>query len=143
MSPMIRFRELRERAGLSHEKAAEQMGISSAAVWAIESFEDDLPGCYSPNDLRKFCGVLGCQSRELFDVETTEPPVSAEALVDLIHEQCRSRGITLEQFEDVVGWRLGAMMEPPELLLKDMSIDGLQALCQELGIHWHRLIVGL
>ena len=28
-------------------------------------------------------------------------------------------------------------------LLEDMSLDGLQWLCRELGIHWHRVILSL
>jgi len=80
---------------------------------------------------------------ELFGADTSESPVSATELVRLIHDQCRSPGVGLEQFEDVVGWRLSACIEPPERLLEDMSIDGLQWLCRELGINWHRGILSL
>jgi hypothetical protein len=34
-------------------------------------------------------------------------------------------------------------MEPPERLFEEMSIDGLQWLCRELGIDWHRVILSL
>jgi len=35
--------------------------------------------------------------------------------------------MTLEQFEDALGWRLGQRMEPPKHLHEeDMSLDGLQ-----------------
>jgi len=50
-----------------------------------------------------------------------ESPVSADELVQRIHAECRSRGVTLGQFEDVVGWRLSACIEPPEHLLEDMT----------------------
>ena len=61
----------------------------------------------------------------------------------LIREECRKRGVTLEQFEDAVGWRLSQCMDPPERLLEDMTLDGLQWLCRELGIDWHRVILSL
>jgi len=141
--PASRFREVREHAGLSHGEAAWQMGISSPSVWDVESCEDELSECYSPSQVRRFCRVLGARTGELFGIETTELPVTATELVRLIHEQCRSRGITLEQFEDAVGWRLSARIEPPERLLDDISIDGLQWLCRELDIHWGRLILAL
>src|SRR6266404_1158391 len=54
-----RFRELRERAGLSHDEAAKRMGVSSACIWDIESFEGELASCYSPYEVRHFCEVLG------------------------------------------------------------------------------------
>jgi hypothetical protein len=38
---------------------------------------------------------------------------------------------------------LTACIEPPDRLLEDMTIDGLQWLCRELGIHWHRVILSL
>src|SRR6266404_2011966 len=93
-SPASRFREFRERAGLSNDEAAQQMGISSPSVWDIESFADELSSCYSPSQVQQFCRVLGVRPSVLFGIETTEPPVSASDLVRLIHEQCRSRGVT-------------------------------------------------
>jgi DNA-binding XRE family transcriptional regulator len=141
--PEVRFRMFRERAGLSHDEAARHMGLSSASVWDIESYDDELLMCYSPSQVRQFCRVLGIHPSELFAVETVESPVTASELVQLIHEQCIAHGMTLEQFEDTVGWRLSACMDPPERVLEDMSIDGLQDLCRELGIHWHRVILSL
>ena len=142
-SPEFRFRRFRERAGLSHDDAARHMGISSPSVWDIESFENELSSCYSPSQVRQFCQVLGIHPSELFAVETVESPVSAAELVRLIREQCLARGVALALFEDAVGWRLSACIEPPERLLEDMTIDGLQWLCRELGVHWHRVVLGL
>ena len=79
----------------------------------------------------------------MFAITTSEPVVSAIELVALIREECRKRGVTLEQFEDAVGWRLSQCMDPPERLLEDMTLDGLQWLCRELGIDWHRVILSL
>jgi hypothetical protein len=86
---------------------------------------------------------MDTRPRELFGVTTTEPAVSAGELADLIRAECGKRGITLEQFEDAVGRRLSECIDPPERMLEDMSLDGLQWLCRELGIHWHRVILGL
>jgi len=119
------------------------MGVSSPCIWDIESFEDELCSCFSPFEVRQFCEVLGARPAEPFDVSTTESAVSAKELVERIHAECRKRGVTLEQFEDAVGWRLGQCMEPPERLLNDMTLDGLKWLCRELGIDWHRVILGL
>ena len=138
--PHIRFREARERLGLSPDEVAAQSGVSDAGVWDIEACEGDLTCCYSPRDVQKFCRVLGIRPVQLFGGEISESPVSADELVRLIHEECHSRGVTLEQFEDAVGWRLSACIEPPERLLEDMTVDGLQWLCQELRIDWRRAL---
>jgi hypothetical protein len=87
--------------------------------------------------------VLGIRPIELFADDITEPRVSADELVRQIHAECRSRGVTLEQFEDAVGWRLSACIEPPERLREDMTVDGLQWLCRELRVDWRRVLLSL
>jgi transcriptional regulator with XRE-family HTH domain len=142
-SPKARFREFRERAGLSPDEAAQRMGISAPSVWDIECFEDDLSSCYTPMEIQQFCRVLGIRLIDLFGVEPSETALSASDLVRLIHDECRSRGVTVTQFEDSVGWGVSAGMDPPERLLEEMTLDGLQSLCRELRVDWHRVILGL
>ncbi len=139
-NPRLRFREARERLGLNESELAIQSGLYDAAIWDIEACEGDLTCCYSPSDLRKICKILCIHPVELFGEKISEPEVSAEELVRLIHEECCLRGITLEQFEDMVGWRLSACIKPPQRLLEDLSIDGLQWLCRELRIDWRRAL---
>jgi len=141
--PHLRFREARERAGLSADEMAGRCDLSIAQLWDIESFEGDLTSCYSPNELRRFCQILGIRPVELFGGEISERAVPATELAQRIHEECRSRGITLEQFEDAVGWRLSKCIQPPEMLLEDLSIDGLQWLGRELRIDWRRVLLSL
>jgi hypothetical protein len=140
IGPNIRFRQARELRGLSPEEVAGQCDISSSCIWDIELCDGDLTNCYSPDEIRRFCRVLGVHPVELFGEKISESTVSADELVERIREECRLRGVTLDQFEDVVGWRLSACMEPPEMLLNDLSIDGLQWLCRELRIDWRRVL---
>lgn len=140
----IRFREARESVGLSPDELAAQSGVSGvsvAGIYDIEACEGELTCCYSPRDLRNFCRVLGIRPVQLFTDEISGPAVSAGELVRLIRDECHSRGVTLEQFEDAVGWRLSACIDPPERLLEDMSVDGLQWLCRELNIDWRRVLL--
>ena len=138
--PRLRFREARERLGLSPDKVATRSGITSPSIWDLEEMGGELTSNYSPRHLQQLCRVLGIQPVELFGGELSEPAVSADELARLIHDECRSRGITLEQFEDVVGWRLSACIDPPGKLLEDMTVDGLQWLCRELRIDWRRAL---
>jgi transcriptional regulator with XRE-family HTH domain len=138
--PRLRFREARERLGLSPDEVATRSGISAPSIWDLEEIEGELTSNYSPRDLQQLCRLLGIQPAELFGGELSEPPVSANELARLIHDECRSRGVTLEQFEDAVGWRLSACIDPPGKLLEDMTVDGLQWLCRELRIDWRRAL---
>ena len=65
-APHLRFREARERLGLSPDEVAQRSGVSSAGVWDIEECEGDLTCCYSPRDVQQFCRVLGIRPVELF-----------------------------------------------------------------------------
>ena len=78
MAPSKRFRELRERAGLSIDEAAGRIGVQSPCIWDIESFEDEITSCYFPLEVQRFCKALGASAAELFEVATSEPAVSAE-----------------------------------------------------------------
>jgi len=139
-APHLRFREARERLGLSPEEVATQSGVRDACVWDMEECKGDLTCCYSPSDVQRFCRVLRIHPSELFGERISEPAVSPDELVRRIHEECRSRGVTLEQFEDAVGWRLSACIEPPQRLVEDITVDGLQWLCRELRIDWRRAL---
>jgi DNA-binding XRE family transcriptional regulator len=140
LAPHLRFQEARERLGLSRDEVAIRSGMSPAEIWDIERCEGDLTCCYSPCDVQKFCLIFGIRSADLFGDGLTESPVSAIDLAKLIREECAKRGVTLEQFEDVVGWRLSASIAPPEKLLEDITVDGLQWLCRELRIDWRRAL---
>ena len=69
--------------------------------------------------------------------------ISAEELIRRIHEECRVRGVTQEQFEDGVAWGWSGCINPPEHLLEDMTVDALQRLCGELRIDWRRVMLSL
>jgi len=65
-------------------------------------------------------------------------------LAALIREHCRSRGITIGQFEDASGWHLAKSLDDPARFLHDdYSLDGIQDICRELGVDWQRFILSL
>jgi len=143
VAPHIQISQARERLGLSQDEVADRSGISAPEIWDIEGDDDELTCCHSPREVQQLCRVLGLRPAELFGVDIIESAVSADELVQRVHAECRSRGQSLEQFEETVGWRLSKCMEPPERLLEEMSIDGLQWLCRELHIDWRRVLLSL
>jgi len=136
-----RFREARERAGLSREDAATRMDLPADCIWDIETRADELCTSYSPADIQRFCKILAIRPAGLFGIQSSEPPITAPQLATLIHEHCRAHNITVPQFEDAVGWRLTESLIDPEDLFEDLSIDGLRWVCDELGVDWQRVIL--
>ena len=142
LAPNERFREARERLHLSVDEAATLCGISAPCLRDLEGYSDDLTNCYSATDLVRFCAALQISATALFGTDIIGAPVSAAELADLIREECRLRKITIDQFEDVVGWNLRDSLEPPQRLL-GLSLDGLQWLCRELHLDWRRVLIAL
>ncbi len=143
IAPHQRFREARERLQLSHDEVASRCAISAPCVWDIESREDELTTCYSASDVQRFSEVLRIRPIEFFGEGIPAAPLSAVELVESIREECRSRKLTLEQFEDIVGWKLRDSLQPPDRILSDLSLDGLQWLCRELRVDWRRVLAAL
>ena len=139
-APNLRFREARERMALSPDEVAERSGVAQADVWEIEGLPDDLTCFYSVREVQQLCRVLNIRAIELFGNDISEPEISAEELALRIHDECRSRGVTLGQFEELVGWGLSSYIELPEGLLAEMKIVVLQRLCQELRLDWRRVL---
>jgi hypothetical protein len=142
-TPGARFREFRLLAGLDPAEAARHMGITAPSVWDIETHEGDLTACYSPHDLQRFCRVLGVRPIDVFGVEPGQLPISASEIVLMVQQYCRDHGLTIEQFEDRVGWTLRECLESPARLLEILPLDGLQNLCGVLNLDWHRALAGL
>lgn len=140
----VRFRQARERAGLSPEEAAARMGIATAALWDIECVDDELTSAYSPFQIRRFCQVLAITPRELFGIEAEAAPLSASDLARLVHEYCLERGLAIQQLEHLAGWNIAKSLDDPERCFnEEYPVDGIQDLCYELGVDWHRFILSL
>lgn len=144
-SPSARFKYFRERAGLSMGEVAEKMGggFIDMGVWDIEAYDDELFSVYSPRQVLRLSQIINTTPQELMNLHSSEPPVTATELVQFTNRVCVTRGISLDQLEDKVGWHLSRMIEPPELLLQDMSLEGIIDLCKELQIDWVRVIDGM
>ena len=138
-----RFREARERAGLSHDEVAKRMGISSPSIWDIESDDQELFMCYSIAKVQRFCSVLGIGPRDLFAIHSTLSPITPAELAELIREHCRSRSIGIEQLEEACSWSIAKSLDEPERFRHDYPIDGVRHICRELGIDWGRVILSL
>jgi transcriptional regulator with XRE-family HTH domain len=139
----IRFREARERAGLSPAEAATRMGISTPCVWDIETYDDELESVYSPANIQRFCLVLAISPAELFGIQVASPAITIKDLVTLIRDYCQAGGLNIEQFENAAGWHIAASLDDPECFLHDYTIDGIKHICEELKVDWQRFMLSL
>lgn len=141
-APNVRFREARERLGLSHAEFARRGDISVESVWDIETIPDELM-IYSATEIQKFCGIIHIRPLELFADDFSEPPISASELAELIKKECESRNLSLEKFEDITGSEFSICLSRPESFLESFSLDGLRDLCRGVRVDWRRTLLAL
>jgi transcriptional regulator with XRE-family HTH domain len=137
------FRRLREAAGWSPRELAAALGTSTPAIHDLESQDDEMFRLYSPREVSLIAAVLGTDAVTLLHCPTTEPPISGSQLLEMIQRQLAATCKTLTSFENRAGWRLEPLLDSPDHLLADLTVEALQWLGAALGIDWRRVIAGL
>ena len=117
------------------------MGISTPSVYDIEDQDEEL-WIYSTEKVRLFCDLVGISPLHLFDITVNGPVLTPDDLVVLIQGHCRSNGMTVEQFEQKVGWLVRANFDAPPRFLIDYSLEAIRDLCIGLGVEWGRFLSG-
>jgi DNA-binding XRE family transcriptional regulator len=143
MTPNARFAEAREAAGLSHDEAAELMGISTPCIRDIENYEEELFCVYSASEVLRFCKVLKITPGVLIECSDSPESLSATQLVALINAHCVNQSMTFVEFETKVGWELSPGTTAPNTRLGQWSVDCIKDICAELQIDWKRVVQGL
>ena len=133
-----RFREARERLGLTQADVAEQLGIQVSSYWDIEFHDDEAFDCFSLAELRQIATILKTPLEVLlfgngFNGSTsgTSPSMIAERLRVL----AGSEGLTIDELGDRLGWDLTPIMADPEAI-DQFNLAGLSDLCAAIGVDW-------
>lgn len=137
------FRDARDAAGLSQRELATLLGTSAAAIHDIEANDDELFRSYSLAELGLIAGVLGREVAQLLNCETQEPPIHVAGLIQQIRRQSEESPATIKEFENSIGWRMTGLIESPETLMADLTVEGLQRLCAAVELDWRRVARGL
>ena len=134
-----RIARARQRAGLDCVAVAHQLGMSAAAYDDLEANDDDAFMSISLGQLCSLGQLLNISPRTLIAPEgaTLNPErISFVELVDRMRQYMRVHSLSVEQFEDRVGWEVSGPLQNPETAWKDWNLDGLQDICALLGVDW-------
>ena len=140
------LRQARERKGWSIHEAATKVAVNSitsrASYYDIEQCEGDLTNCCTLNQILRICTLLDIHPRDLF---CDEKPivVSISDVIEKIKEHCAEKKITINEFEDIAGWRVESCLTNPAKALEEWNIDCLIDVSRELNIDWRYVIAGL
>jgi transcriptional regulator with XRE-family HTH domain len=135
------IRTARIRAGKSKAEVAQRLGLNTAWYDDLERRDDELPATLTIFQAVDLASLLGVRVGDLFGDGAL--PGQLVAIIDLperIRAHLASGGLSLDQFEDQVGWELGPFLASPVKMAAELPIAFFQALAAPLGMHWLSLV---
>jgi len=134
-----RLRAAREKSGKSAEEIAQSVGISVPAYYDLETFDDELTTSLPIQDVALLFKLLGIQPANFFHTAPVPDPMTVDVFVEKIVEYLKTRQMSVEIFEDLVGWDIEPLLNEPEKILS-YDIDALREISSEVGIEWLSLL---
>jgi transcriptional regulator with XRE-family HTH domain len=141
MRTATQIRNYRVRAGKSADEIARQLGINNAWYSDLEHHDDELVSTLTLFQAIELASVLGVRLRDLLSEKAL--PGKNVSLADLpshIKVHVAHKGISIEQFEEEVGWALREFLQAPLKVAAESPIIFLQAVAGHLGIDWLSLV---
>ena len=138
---MNTLKRLRLALGTPVDSLARAVNISTASYWDLENLEHELEEALSLTELTKLATELRVAPSALFSGAPCAT-VTTETLAQAIREYLASRGESVSDFEDKVGWDVAEALKDPGLFL-GFNVDGLRAVCEAVGIDWLGVLDGV
>ncbi len=141
MQTATNIRTARIRAGKSRAEVAAHLALNPAWYDDLEQRDGELAATLTLFQGVALAELFGLRLADLFG--ETMPSGERVALPDLaerIRAHVAANGMSLDIFEEQLGWELGPFMEAPVQLATELPIAFFQALAAVLGIHWLLLV---
>ena len=141
MDTARQIRDCRVRAGKSAKQVAADLGLNDAWYRDLEQHNDELTTTLTLFQAMHLATLLNVRLRDLLTNEAqTEQNIPLLDLGALIAEHIAREEMSLEAFEEQVGWELKDFLQSPMKAAAEQPIKFLQALSEHLGIDWLSLI---
>jgi len=132
----LRLKQMREKAQKSEEEVAIQSGISVHAYYDLEQCDGDLETAVSLGELSRICSTLGTKAALLFgDDQRSVESLTPDKLAGLLRIHLEAAKMSLSQFEDEVGFRIGPFLEDIAEI-SNWNVDCLRSVCNAVGEEW-------
>ena len=141
MQTAANIRSARIRAGKSRAEAAAHLALNPAWYDDLEQRDGELAATLTLFQGVALAELFGLRLADLFGEAV--PAGERVALPDLperIRTHLTAAGISMDLFEQQLGWALGPFMAAPVQLSTELPIAFFQALAGALGLHWLLLV---
>jgi len=132
-----RLKVTRERARKTLEEVALFVGINVPSYYDLENVDEEMFIAVSLKDLNRICDFLGMTGTALCVEEQPDPfpRISHGDLINKIFNYLEMQKMTVEEFENEVGFEIRESLRHPEAL-GDWNVDCLRFVCEKIGVDW-------
>lgn len=135
------LRNARIRAGKSRAEVAAHLALNPAWYDDLEQRDGELAATLTLFQGVVLAELFGLRLADLFgEIVPAGERIALPDLPERIRTHLATTSISLDQFEQQLGWELGPFMEAPVQLATELPIAFFQALADVLGIHWLLLV---
>jgi transcriptional regulator with XRE-family HTH domain len=141
MQTAANIRNARIRAGKSRAEAAAHLALNPAWYDDLEQRDGELAATLTLFQGVALAELFGLRLADLFgEAVPAGEPVALPDLPERIRAHAAATGISLDRFEEQLGWELGPFMDAPVQLATELPIVFFRALAEALGVHWLLLV---
>jgi hypothetical protein len=135
------IRNYRVRAGKSPSDVAAHLGINDAWYHDLEHHDNELESTLTLFQAQELASFLGVRLRDLVGANhTAGESTPLTELPSRITAHVARNGMSIEQFEEAVGWEVRAFMKSPLQVAAESPIIFLKAVAEHLGLNWLSLV---
>jgi transcriptional regulator with XRE-family HTH domain len=142
MKPSERLKEYRERLALDPHELARAIGISSAAYFDLEGF-DDLENAISLGRIAALARLLGVKASALFSNEEPSQVIAPDTLASHLKTFMTLQKITVSEAGDEMGWALETFVDDPNWVILEWNVTCLRDVCRVLDCNWLAALNGI
>lgn len=133
-----RIREARLRAGLSDTEVARQLSMTVASYDDLELRGDEVFTVASLRQVETLGRILAVSPRVLLlgpEAEGLRQTVTFAEISSRLARHAKTRGETVEQLVDAIGWDIKELLDDPDALWS-FNVEGLYDICRTIGVDW-------
>jgi transcriptional regulator with XRE-family HTH domain len=141
MGTAERIKALRERLGKSDLEMAQLLGLNIYCYGDLEFHDDELVSMITLSQALRLASLLGAKLHDLLgDDATARPIIPISQLPERVRAAMIQTKVSLEEFEDRVGWELREFLDKPVQTATERPVIFLQDLAAQLGLDWLSIV---
>lgn len=141
MGTASQIRNYRVRAGKSPGEVAAHLGLNDAWYSDLERYDNEFVSTLTLFQAMQLASLLDVWLHDLVGVSALpDESISLMDLTSRVTAHVARKGISVEQFEDEIGWELRDFLQSPIKVASESPIIFLQAIAEHLGIDWLSLV---